>query len=332
MRCCLFSETFWLEISKGNEKNRKAFTKNEHQGTDSRAFLFKALIWGDYGGINKFMKRIAAITMVRNDKFFLHKWVEYYGKHLGKENLFIFFDGLDQEIPDFCQDIYSEKVDKIGSNVVSSDKGRIKFISGQADLLFKKGYDIIIGGDADEYLVVDPKLNVPLKEFLSSLRFKNCVSGLGLDFGQMLGQEYDLTLSKPFLQQRRFAQISTRYTKATVINTPSEWGSGFHRVKGRNFHIIPGLYLMHFGYSDLKIIEERFGDKDKIKQGWSRHINKRRRVIRFVNSLPIRKFETTVKMARKIERVFRPPYAWNKPGLLGLRLMVELPERFENSL
>ena len=36
------------------------------------------------------MKRIAALTMVRNDDFFLRKWVEYYGSELGKENLYIY--------------------------------------------------------------------------------------------------------------------------------------------------------------------------------------------------------------------------------------------------
>ena len=33
------------------------------------------------------MKHIAALTMVRNDEFFLRKWVEYYGRELGRENL-----------------------------------------------------------------------------------------------------------------------------------------------------------------------------------------------------------------------------------------------------
>lgn len=45
------------------------------------------------------MKKIAAITMARNDAFFLKKWVSYYGKELGRENLYIYLDGLDQENP-----------------------------------------------------------------------------------------------------------------------------------------------------------------------------------------------------------------------------------------
>ena len=38
------------------------------------------------------MKKICAITMVRNDEFYLRKWVEYYGAQLGRENLRVFFD------------------------------------------------------------------------------------------------------------------------------------------------------------------------------------------------------------------------------------------------
>ena len=36
------------------------------------------------------MKNICAITMVRNDDFFLRKWISYYGKELGEENLYVY--------------------------------------------------------------------------------------------------------------------------------------------------------------------------------------------------------------------------------------------------
>ena len=48
------------------------------------------------------MKKICALTMVRNDEFYLRKWVAYYGKELGMENLYVYLDGKDQEIPDWC--------------------------------------------------------------------------------------------------------------------------------------------------------------------------------------------------------------------------------------
>ena len=45
-------------------------------------------------------KRIAAITMARDDEFFLSRWIAYYGKNLGTENLYILLDGLDQNAPE----------------------------------------------------------------------------------------------------------------------------------------------------------------------------------------------------------------------------------------
>ena len=39
--------------------------------------------------------KIAAVTHVRNDDFYLGKWVDHYGRLLGRENLHILLDGAD---------------------------------------------------------------------------------------------------------------------------------------------------------------------------------------------------------------------------------------------
>lgn len=278
------------------------------------------------------MKKIAAVTMVRNDEFFLRKWVEYYSKELGPENLYVFFDGLDQDLPDFCKDINATKVEKIGNSRTKSDKGRINFISDKAAELFEKGYDLVVGGDADEYLVADPEVAGSLKEFLTGRKKISTLSGLGLDFGQKLGEEGPLHEEKPFLEQRRFARISTRYTKASVITKGCRWGSGFHRVKGKNFHICDNLYLMHFGYSDMGMLERRLNDKSRLSDGWSGHIHKRSKTIRFVNKIKSRSLDSVKRAAFILETMVRPPYAWNKPGLFGLKIIVEIPRRFRQIL
>ena len=276
------------------------------------------------------MKKIAAITMVRNDDFYLRKWVEYYGRALGKNNLFVYFDGLDQEIPSFCQGVSAAKIQKIGKDVVSNDKGRVQFMSWKAAELFSKGYDIVIGTDADEFIIVDPKINKTLAQYLSEAKIKDSLSPLGLDFGQKIGVEKTITEDGPFLTQRHYAQIGTRYTKASILAKPLEWGSGFHRVEGHNFHIAKDLYLFHFGYFDQKRIEERMGDKDRLKQGWKRHMKKRSRTIRLVTDLPARKFEKWTRFARICQTLVRPPYAWNKPAMFGLKIVVAIPPRFED--
>jgi len=276
------------------------------------------------------MKRIAAITMVRNDDFYLRKWVAYYGQELGRDNLYIFFDGLDQKIAPFCAGTHARLHEKIGNQVIAAEKGRLKFLSDKAAELLGAGYDLVIGVDADEFIVVDPKLGMSLGEYLSSRTIGTSLSALGLDFGQKLGEEDDIRDDIPFLQQRHYAQIGTRYTKPSIVAKPCVWGSGFHRIKKHNFHIAPDLYLFHFGYFDMARLQARFNDADRLSQGWGKHMQKRSRTIRYATELPARDFDRWTRLARICQTVCRPPYAPNKPAMMELRIVVRIPERFSN--
>ena len=39
--------------------------------------------------------------------------------------------------------------------------------------------------------------------------------------------------------------------------------------------------------------------------------------------------EKWLKIARVMQRIFRPIYAWDKPGMLGIKRIVKIPERFQ---
>ena len=275
------------------------------------------------------MKRIAAITMVRNDAFYLRKWTAWYGAQLGEENLYILLDGRDQPVPDWCPRAHVIPCDRVEGGVARADKGRINRISDEAATLFSIGYDLVIGTDADEMLVVDPKTGKGLAEFLSGFDVPTAASGLGLDVGQRLGEETGITAERPFLEQRHYAQLGTRYTKACVLGRPFRWGSGFHRVEKCNLHIIKDLYLFHFGYFDQKQLQERFSDADRLEQGWKRHLDKRSRTIRLVTRKKALDFDRWTRFARHFQTVCRPPYAWNKPAMAGLKLVVRIPDRFK---
>ena len=96
------------------------------------------------------------MTMARNDDFFLRKWVEYYGRELGLENLYVYLDGKDQPRPAWCpESVNVEICEKIPGKVVQLDRLRLRFLSDQAAILLKK-YDMVIGTDADEFLIPDP--------------------------------------------------------------------------------------------------------------------------------------------------------------------------------
>ena len=268
--------------------------------------------------------------MVRNDDFYLKKWVEYYGAQLGKENLYIFFDGTDQVIAPFCSGTHAELHEKIGNQVIAAEKGRLKFLSDKAAGLLGSGYDLVIGVDADEFIIVDPKCGRSLLEYLDEAEIGTSLSALGLDFGQKLGEEQDISDDKPFLNQRKYAQIGTRYTKPSIVAKPCVWGSGFHRIKHHNYRIGKDLYLFHFGYFDMKRLEDRFSDADRVGQGWGPHMKKRSRTIRFVTELPARDFDKWTSFARICQSIVRPPYAWNKPAMFEMRIIVRIPDRFRD--
>lgn len=274
-------------------------------------------------------KKICAITMARNDEFFLNKWINYYGSQLGEENLYIFLDGEDQPTPQNAGKANVKHCPRIGGLVVKAEKGRLGFLSQVAADLLKK-YDLVIGTDADEFLVVDPQCEKSLAEYLSEIPCKISVSGLGLDIGQKLGKEQKLDENLPFLAQREYALVSSRYTKPVVISQPVRWGSGFHRVKKYNFTIDGNLYLFHFGCVDLEMIQQRFLDKDRMATGRGRHIRKRLRTIDIITKKKALDGDTWLPLARIMQTWLRPLYAWNKPSMAGWKLVVKLPERFKN--
>ena len=272
-------------------------------------------------------KKIAAITMARNDEFFLSRWIAYYGKQFGTENLYILLDGNDQNIPENIGDAHITKLPHIPMSRSSGDKYRINKLSELAHKLLKK-YDIVIGCDSDEFLIVDPKTKKTLPQYLSNKKIHTSLSGLGLDIGQHLYTEAVLDKHAPFLEQREYALLSTRYTKPVVINKPVTWGSGFHSIKHHNFHIDKNLYLLHFGAIDMDMLEQK---AKKRGTDWLNHL--RRRGNGTINAVTHKKAksEKWLYIARILQTYIRPIYALRKPAMLGLKIVVKIPTRFKKS-
>lgn len=277
--------------------------------------------------MSKKVKRIAAITMARDDEFFLSRWIAYYGKQLGTENLYILLDGTDQKTPLNSGNAHIEKLSHTDMSRAAGDKYRIGKLTELAHKLLKT-YDIVIGCDSDEFLIVDPNTKKTLAEYLSELKIKTTVSGLGLDVGQHLTKEQPLDTDMALLEQREYALISTRYTKPVVINKPVRWGSGFHSVKNHNFHIDPNLYLLHFGAVDMNMLIKK---AEKRGPDWVNHL--RRRGNGTINAVSTKKPQRQQFMyiARVMQRIFRPIYAFDKPGMLGLKRVIKIPSRFQKS-
>ena len=275
----------------------------------------------------KKQKRIAVITMSRNDEFFLSRWIAYYGKQFGTENLYILLDGTDQKIPKNAGNAHITKLPHTDMSRAAGDKYRIGKISSVAHELLKS-YDIVIGCDSDEFLIVDPNTKQTLTQYLSNIKIKTTVSGLGLDVGQHMNLEKPLDKDMALLEQREYALLSTRYTKPVVINKPVKWGSGFHSIKHHNFHIDKNLYLLHFGAVDMNMLVAKAKSRGA---DWVNHLHRRGNgTINAVTKIKPSS-EKHLRIARTIQQICRPIYALDKPCMFGLKRVVKIPKRFIKS-
>lgn len=270
---------------------------------------------------------IAAISMMRNDSFFAGRWIDYYSSRLGSENLFLIIDGHDQDLPDRHMEINTLRLPHRKHGRSGGDRSRARIVSFLARSLFHR-YDIIIAHDIDEFLVVDPETGLSFSEYFSHPIKTASLSALGLDVGQHTDKEKALDKNKPFLEQRSYAHVSARYTKAVVATQPIMWGSGFHRVKGRNFRIAPELYLFHFGMVDYDMAMEKIKDKVLLDSGWKGHLERRYDLFELIRDSEAMDGDDFFAKARKRQSVYRPFYALNKPGMLKEKPIIRIPERF----
>ena len=274
-------------------------------------------------------KNIAVLSMARNDNFFISKWVDYYGQIFGFNNLFLILDGFDQPSPEKAEKINFIKIPHIKYGRSTGDRNRALIISKFAKTLFHR-YDIVIACDIDELLVVDPNVNLTLFEYLQKPIYSSSLSALGLDVGQNRNNEKSINPKKCFLEQRNFAHVSARYTKPIIATRPLTWGSGLHRIKGKNFKIDPNLFLFHLGMVDYEIAQKKIGDKALLKDGWKRHFDRRYKLFMLIeNSSPI-DGDSFFDKARKKQSCFRPFYAINKPGNLKGNPIIKIPSRFKS--
>jgi hypothetical protein len=274
-------------------------------------------------------KKIAAISMVRNDNFFVHKWIDYYGVIFGLKNLYLVIDGYDQPLPEKHELINIIQTEHTPMKRSKGDRYRARLVSDIAKKLFDN-YDIVIAHDIDEYLVVDPDCGQSLSEYLQKPFTTSSVSALGLDVGQHPDKETAIDPSLPFLQQRSFAHVSARYTKAIVATRPITWGSGYHRVKGKNFSIDPNLFLFHFGMVDLEMCKQKIEQSELKKSGWSGHFNRRFQLFNLIAKQQAIPGDDFFASARKRQNRCRPIFALNKPGMLKEKPVIKIPERFKN--
>lgn len=191
-------------------------------------------------------KPVAAITMVFNESVLLPIWLNYYGSNFGHENLFVIDDG--------SNDASIRNNDII--NLISRKRGhwddreRANTLSYFHEELLRY-YDVVLYADADEFFVLDPNLQISLRDYLIS-GSKQWTNAIGLNVIHNRSREGPLDLTKPLFCQRAYVQFDQLYCKPTIARVPMRWNPGLHS-SARPPCYATDLFLFHLRAMDYDL-------------------------------------------------------------------------------
>lgn len=200
--------------------------------------------------------KIAFVTMVRGDAFYLRRWIAHNAAIVPRQHLFILIDGLDQTpIPEAegCQYLMLPRV-QIGPGW---EARRWVILSDFAATLLGR-FDVVVLNDVDELLITDPALGMPLGRAIARAHEVGVISPFALEIIHRPDLEPEpLDPARPILGQRRHVRINATYCKPCVISQPVRWSLGGHYCDFPTLHLDDNLFLIHLRYIDRSMLLDR---------------------------------------------------------------------------
>jgi hypothetical protein len=206
------------------------------------------------------MQTIAALTMVRDDAFFLKAWLGYYGEMLGRENCYVVNHGRGEEVAELAK----------GCNVIgipgdphkNFDMKRWRMLNNFV-MGLRCYYNHVIVGDVDELVVVDPELGMDLKSWLQTVPANRVLTPLGLEVIHRIDCEGE-EISGPILGPRRHVRPAPHYSKPCIVSTGTKIARGGHYAQYGKMHSPDHLYLMHLKFCDFSQYSEAMNRRNAV--------------------------------------------------------------------
>ena len=220
------------------------------EGTAKESAGAEALKTGK--GPDKSKARMAAVTMVHEDYFFLDRWMRYWGDQIGRENLYVLSHGEDARIRQIAE----------GANVVhvpnpadrsGFDRRRWAGLSNYTSGLTLY-YNWVICTDVDEIVAVDPQVSDSVSDYLDA-KFATgapmTISPFALEIVHTPAIEPDLINPvDPVLSKRRNFRINSNYAKPCITRGRIAFSIGGHGCNKKSVTLDEHLYLFHLRYVD----------------------------------------------------------------------------------
>lgn len=191
------------------------------------------------------------MTFVYRSYTWLEKWMEHYGRELGRENLYIFSHGGDPKHDAICE----------GSSVITVPREfnvQFNMAKGSAFTGLTKAllgfHQVVLMTDVDEYIAIHPSAGKSLAEYLLEDVTEEVSAPLGLNILRQSEEPADW--SKPLLAQADYLALHNHYTKPAILRRDFEFGTGSHGIREKPFVLDPYLILFHAKYADLTVVRE----------------------------------------------------------------------------
>ena len=126
--------------------------------------------------------RVAVITTVRDDDFFLKKWVDYYGGFFGRDALYVINHGNQEQVRRIAEGCNLFPIPDTDTQNFNIRRWRTQ--NGLLSAL-RQWYAHVIVCDVDEFIVVDPETGHDLGSWLLNVAKPGRVrTALGMALGE----------------------------------------------------------------------------------------------------------------------------------------------------
>lgn len=206
--------------------------------------------------------KVAAVTMVRDDLFFLSAWLHHYGGVLGRENCYIVNHGRGEAVADLAT----------GCNIIgipgeahkNFDMKRWRLLNNLV-MGLRSYYDHVVVGDVDELVVVDPASGKDLLDYLSATPIRRVLTPLGLEVIHRIDCEPE-AITERILGPRRHVRLAPHYSKPCVISAGTKIARGGHFTQFGKLIAPEELYLFHLKFCDFPEYAEAMNRRNAVTQ------------------------------------------------------------------
>lgn len=192
-------------------------------------------------------KQAAVFTIVKNEKFFIPIWLNYYKKHFEKKDIYILnHQSDDDSLKDVDVNIINIENDFFQDNnwLLNVTK------SYQKKLL--ETYSQVLFTNIDEIIVPNKNKFPDLKTFIKTNK-QNVTRCVGREFLHFIHDEKnDFDQNKKITEQRSFYYENNNvYSKTLLSKVSLDWTFGWHNVKNYSLEKDENLILFHLHRIDF---------------------------------------------------------------------------------